>query len=488
MTISFIYTAAITLAIICFSRGVKNAFFGLFALLATLEVNRITSSAALIASQEIGCSDIVLAVLFICSVILLIQKVRINESLLAIGMIVFTLATISLIVNLLFPYEGLIVTSNGSWDGLLFGTSSPQHVEIGIRTLLVLTRLTIYIVVIWCAASVLTRNDYLKAASYVLVFGKVHIAFGVFELLTKSVLGSSVAIDISSTLFPSFSSAVTDIVVRGEITSLQGFTREPSHFAMALSVSLVILVLLNCAGRGRRFDAFWCFAALLLLALSGAFTAIVGIAIVVIVAFRYRRILFARIDKRIGLVIYIVFFALILLSLFVLTGGIRIGNIYYVDKMANVAENIDAIIGRRYGNISGSYDALPRIVSMVECMRVFFKRPLFGIGPGVVNPFSGISAILSQYGALFTVAWFLFLVAYGRSLCGRSGSRLFGLYVFLNGLLLYGGGYEYTFTWILLGGLFVIKEPSINLETLEVVNVPDASRCWPRKTCNTHSL
>lgn len=487
MTISFIYTAAITLAIICFSRGVKDIFFGLFTLLAALEVNRITSPAALIASQEIGCSDIVLAVLFIYSIILLIQKARIKKSLLAIGMIVFTLASISLVVNLLFPYEGLIVTSNGSWDGLLFGTSSPQHVEIGIRTLLVLTRLTIFIVVIWCAASVLTRNDYLKASSYVLAFSKAHIAFGAFELLTKSVLGSSVAVDISSTLFPSFSSAVTDIVVRGEITSLQGFTREPSHFAMALSISLVMLVLLNCAGRGRRFDIFWGFVAFLLLALSGAFTAIVGIAIAAIIAFRYRRILLAGIDKRIRIVIYILVFALMFLALSVLTGGVRIGNIYYVDKMANVAENINAIIGRRYSNVSGSYDALPRIISMVECIRVFFERPLFGIGPGVVNPFSGISAILSQYGVLFTVAWFLLLVAYGRSLCGQSGGRLFGLFVFLNGLLLYGGGYEYTFTWVLLGGLFMTGEPSLSREKLEVAIVPDISRCRLQRTRNTRS-
>lgn len=461
MTISFVYTTIITIVIVCVSRGIKGSFFGLFTLLAAMEVNKITSSVAMIGSQEINCTDIVLAALFVCAVMLLLQKVRIKKSLLAGGMVVLVLAVISLTYNLFFPYDGTIITAGTSWDGLFYGTSSPQHVEINLRSMLILIRLFIFIIIVWCAASVLTRNDFLQSASYVVAFSKVHIVFGIFELLTKSVFGSSVAVDISNALFPAFSSFMSGVITRGELTVLQGFTREASHFALALSIFLVILVLLNCAGRGRRTDVFWGFAAFLLLALSAAFTAIVGIAITAIVVARYRSVLFAGINKRIRLIIYFLFLTLTLLALVVLAGGIQVGNIYYVDKLANVVENIGAIMERRYGSISESYDALPRIASIIECLRAFLERPLFGIGPGTVIPYSGTSAILSQYGILFTMAWFSFLIAYSQSLCGQSGGRFFGLLVFLYGLVLYTSGYEYTFTWILLGGLFSSKKASL---------------------------
>lgn len=453
MTISFVWTIVLLIAIIGFTQNIEQTFFGFFTFLSALEINGITSTALVIGSFEVNVTDIVLAALFLCSIIILFRNVRVNKSLLFAGILVFLLAIISFAFNLYFPYEGVSVPATGSWDLLVFGSEHLQQVAISARSYLVLIRLVMFIFIAWCTTAVLAGRDFLTVGSYVLRFGKAQMAYGLFEFVTKALLGSDIAIKFAAFVFPANSAMVTDIVVRGGIVSLQAFCREPSHFALALTLDLLIFFVLQANGYKKRFDYLWALLGFFLLVMSGAFTAIVGLFVVAIVFFYYLEHGKIIVEDRNKVLIYLIGFMIVVAVGLFIVNTLAFSRNYYFEKLLGVFTNLDLILNRRYGGALSTFDALPRITSMVECMRNFLDRPVFGIGPGVVSPFSGVVAILSQYGFAFFIAWFAFLFQYSKSSSSDADSIFFLNVVFISGLLMFSGGYEYSFSWLLLGGL-----------------------------------
>ena len=453
MTIAFIWTLAIVAGIVCFAKSAERTFFGLFAFLAALEVNKITATALMIGSQEINATDIVLAALFLYSIPLLLKRVKVNKGFIFAGVAVISVAIFSLAFNVIWPYDGVVIPSDGSWDRLVFGSERMREATIGTRSYLVLIRLTLFALIAWCASGVLNGRDFLKVGRYALTFGKVQIAYGLFEFFTKALMGNDVAMRFAAVVFPANASVVTDIVVRSNIVTLQAFCREPSHFAAALTFLLLILLVLRANGHRKRFDLVWAAFGLFLLVMSGAFTAIVGLAIVAIAFVYYLRRGNLVVDGKKKTLVYYLFFLIAVTVPIVLSNTLADSNNYYFEKFFGVIANFDSIVNRQYGGALTTFDALPRIASIVECLRVFLDRPVLGIGPGVVNPYSGVAAILSQYGIVFSVTWFVFLYRYSESISENAASGLFIGVVIGSGLFLFGGGYEYSFLWLLLGGL-----------------------------------
>lgn len=453
MTISFVWTSIFLISIISCARNIERAYFWLFAFLSALEINGITSTALVIGSFEVNVTDIVLAVLFLCSLTLLVRNVKVNKTLLFIGILIICFAIFSFAFNLYLPYEGVSIPATGSWDLLVFGSEHLQHVGIGARSYLVVIRLVMFVFIAWCTTAVLTGKDFLSIGSYALAFGKVQMAYGLFEFVTKALLGSDIAMKLAAFVFPANSAIVTDIVVRGGIVSLQAFCREPSHFALALTLNLLILIVLQANEYKRRFDYLWALIGFFLLLMSGAFTAMVGLLITTLVFFYYLKRGEIVVEERSKVIIYLTGFMVVSAGAIYFVNTLAFSNNYYFEKVFGVFTNLDLIINRRYGGALSTFDALPRIASMVECIRNFLDRPFFGIGPGVVSPFSGVVAILSQYGLVFFVVWLAFLFQYSKLATNDADSVFFLGVVFISGLLMFSGGYEYSFTWLLLGGL-----------------------------------
>ena len=79
---------------------------------------------------------------------------------------------------------------------------------------------------------------------------------------------------------------------------------------------------------------------------------------------------------------------------------------------------------------------------------------MFGIGPGVANPFSGVVATLVNYGLIITIVWFLLIYKFSMRYSGKRGAKLFIVFIFLLGILQLGDSYTYSSCWLLLAGLF----------------------------------
>ncbi len=461
ITISLLLVLAILICIFLKAKTWKRIFFYQFVLLMTLEFNEITSTAAFIGSQEINCSDPVLASLAITAVIFLLKGVRANKKLVISIRVLCVAVFFCVLFNVIFPYEGITIDASGSWDAFYYGREAMNHVAMGFHTILVLIRLMLWLLILYESSVVLTSRDFLTAARYVVTFTKIHIVWATAEFITKTFFGSVIMVTLAQIVFPAASSVYTTLNIRGNIRALQGFTREPSHFALALTFFLLLILLLKRQDKSDKRDIPWVVSAIFLLLFSGAFTAIVGIVILLffnLYFYEERKIkLINKENKKKCFGIHVALLIISTLIIMFIATDIALNifsNIYYVQKLNNVLKNINALFTRDYGALSGTSDALPRMISIVECLYIFIARPLFGVGPGIVNPFSGIVSILANYGIIITICWFAVIYQYAKCFSGKKGACLFVVMVILLGLVLLSGDYIYNSKWLLLGGLF----------------------------------
>ncbi len=472
VTISFLWTTCILVWGYANERSLKELFCYQLAFLLVLDLNRITSTAAIVGGQEINCSDLVLISLAFTSFVLLIRRTRIDRHLIALIACLIAAVGLCLLYNVVFPFEGSTIGASGSWDRFYYGFESMTHVGLGFRSLLVILRLALWLLVMCIASAVLLRHDYYFLAHAVVRFCKVQLLWGAVEFITKNLFKSTILTKVAQFFFPSSGSVYLDLNIRGGFASIQGFTREPSHFAMAVFFFLLIELLLSRCMSDHKNEVPWTVLAVVLLLFSGAFTAIVGLVLLLFLAiYFYFESRSALIDKDSNIDVRIVYLLLLVAFLAVALLPVVLdacGNSFYVRKFENVLNNMDALLSRNYSRLGGTSDALPRIISIVDCLFIFCSRPLFGIGPGVVNPFSGIIAALANFGILFTALWYLVIGAYSKKLSGKTGARLFLVLLVLIGLLLFDGDYVYNSCWILLAALFGIAESNhTNVHTFE---------------------
>lgn len=461
ITLSFLWTICILGWGYARTKSLKELFCFQLTFLLVLDLGCITSTAAVVGGQEVNCSDLVLAALTVTSIFLLAKHVKVDKKLVVAVACLCGALIVCLLANVLFPFEGVTIGASGSWDRFYYGLEAMTPVGMGMRTLLVMIRLALWLLVMCAASAVLQKQDHVASACAVITFGKIQLAWGLVEFITKNIFGTTIMTDIAQLVFPSNGSVYLTLNVRGDFASIQGFTREPSHFAMAVFFFVLIELLLSrCISRREKKDVPWIILAVALMALSGAFTAVVGLVILGSLALYFYFESHSglpdkanRVDVRIVFVLVLIAFVAAALVPVILDA---FGESYYVKKFENVVNNMGALLSRNYSYLSGTSDALPRVISIVESLFIFFARPLFGIGPGVVNPFSGVVATLADYGIVFTLLWYVVVGVYARRTSGRVGARLFVVLLVAVGLLLFDGDYIYNSCWLLLAGLFGI--------------------------------
>ena len=452
------------------TKSLKELFCFQLTFLLVLDLGRITSTAAVVGGQEVNCSDLVLAALAFTSLVLLAKNVKVDRKLFVAVVCLCSVLMVNLLANVIFPFGGTTIGASGSWDRFYYGLESMTPVGMGTRTLLVMIRLALWLLIMCAASAVLQERDYLVAAQAVIMFGKFQIVWGLIEFVTKNLLGTTAMTDIAQFVFPSKDSVYLSLNFRGGIAAIQGFTREPSHFAMAVFFFVLIEFLLNrCVLNREKKDTQWIILAVILMALSGAFTAVVGLMILGFYAlYFYFESRSGLADKMNHIDIRIVFtlMAIAFMAIALMPTVIDVfGNSFYAKKFENVINNMGVLLSQNYGLLSGTSDALPRMISIVDCLFIFFSRPLFGIGPGVVNPFSGIIATLADYGIVFTIFWYVVVGVFTRKTSGRTGTRLFIVLLIAVGLLLFDGDYIYNSCWLLFAGLFGIASSLPNSGT-----------------------
>ena len=448
--------------VICMLRAddEEELFRNLLLYVSVIEINRINSTAVMLGSQEIGIEDLPLALLGFISIATVVNKRRIDRSVF-VGTVVFlTVIIFGLTLSVLLPRDIKVI--NGSWDQFYLGNLEKTTLHTGLESIKILMRVLVFIVILWAASSYGDALDYKMMLKSHALICRGHCLFGLFELFSKYVFGSDISIRIAHLLLPDYSTSVVRTVFqRGSLYALQGLTREPSHFAMAMFFSTVIAFLhARSFEKGRKASYGWSIVSLLLMLLSGAFTSVVLLIAVCILLLVHRHLVQKALINPKVLVACLCATPVLLLSVLVFRE--KLVNTFYWEKLQHVLSNLPNMIDGQYSSFAFMQGGgVSRVISMIETARVFLQAPLFGVGLGNVSSSSGVMSALGSVGLLGFFSWIVVLTSFSKQLCKDGGIVLVTLIVLTN-LITIVSGFMYSTIWIALAGCvsIAVKEES----------------------------
>ena len=441
----------VVLLVLVFARSRKHTDFALalFAIACIMDMNMISAPLAIVAGQEISCSDIVLVLFVLFALNAAVRdRVVLNKLALSAALIFLVVLISSLLFNFCFPYSKAIVASGTSWDMFVSGWATQSVQVFGERNLLVFVRYMLFAFSGVLAVSLFKGDDFIRVGRWVVAVGKLHICYAMFELFTKAVLGLNIASQFTSFLFAD-SHVYTAYIVRDSLVALWGLTREPSHFVLALGFFVVVFLLIKISGRAPREKKVWPVLAVGLMCVSAASSTVVLLPMLAFFAFALFQI------QRRGFVRMLpicIAFAVLGTGVYVFAGTELGQSLPYFEKAYGVFISIESAFRGDYFALRATMGS-PRLVSVVESIRTWVEAPLIGIGVGAMNPFSGVFAQLVNTGLVGFVAW----LGYLRSLQSRTPVRYsyMMLVLVVAGTMLFLGqeGSMYSFALLLIAPL-----------------------------------
>ena len=432
----------------------------LFSIVCILDMNMISAPLAVVNGQEISCSDVALVLFFIFAFALAVKnRALISRRMLVSALAISTILLLSLLVNFFHPYEGSIVASGVSWDLFVQGMVLQSDQEIGGRNLFVFLRYVLFVFSGVLTVSLFGGNDFIRVGRYILIAGKIHIGYAVFELGMKVLFESSIASQFTSFLFAD-SHIYTSYFQRESLVALWGITREPPHFVLALGWFVIVFTLLKMTGNASRDKIAWPIMAIVLMCLSAASSIVVLLPALVFFILAINQI---RRDGRVHLLSAAVGILILFAGFYFVAEAGIVQALPYFGKATGVLESLgDAFRGNYFAlrTVEGS----PRLISVVESIRVWMDVPLCGIGVGSMNPFSGVFAQLVNTGILGFCSWLVYL----RSLQGKNPAKysyLLLMFVVIGMTAFLGQeGSMYSFSFLLVAPLISYCLGSLSVE------------------------
>jgi hypothetical protein len=227
---------------------------------------------------------------------------------------------------------------------------------------------------------------------------KIFILYGFFEIFVKFYL----TVDLASILNSIFGRGIAT----GESAfRLQGFSREPSFYALAL-YNVIVLFILKIGTTGDIVKyIYWILASILIGVISGAFSFLW--VFVCLAAFTITFLILRREARN------IIKFGAYSLSLTILIVPVLLIYINDINSIVRINEAIqqikNAFLGTYVIGVDASSEAA-RFISIFESFKSYLDRPLLGLGIGTTYCTSGIISILSNIGLFGLIYWIKLLI------------------------------------------------------------------------------
>lgn len=452
VTFSFYLILGIILLEICSSRSYKSFVIKLFITVIVLEINQIHASAFILFGKEINVDEIVLFALFVACIPLL--RNRLNRKILVVSTLFFSFACLSVVCNCLIPYEGEIVPSSVSWDHFFFGIADREKNIFDTKKCLTLIRVLIFCIVAVSIISVFEKKDYLICGTYVIFIGKIHIIYALIDYILKSIFHSDLLSRLFQSLFVNFNEYYSGIVSRDGTIMIKGLTLEGSYFALAMFMIALVILLYWRYGYHKKQLIVWFVAALLLLILSGAFSSIWLLLILAVLSIWA----FGNGGKspyfwQMAMIAAFVFMLVILMVVIVYRLGFITFDSFYGKKIVGILESVGSLLAGNYSAVEAT-QGMPRMISIVECLKYFLASPLLGLGPGAVNPWSGLVALLANYGLVGFILWLYLITLFARIFSTTRRVSLLMVFVVISiGTFMFQENMVYWITWVFVSGL-----------------------------------
>lgn len=318
----------------------------------------------------------------------------------------------------LFPYQNLIINSDaeGGWDHYVAGLTSKQYLDInGPRVFLTLNR-----VVEFSFLCLILKSDF-KKKDLVLIFLKLDnwlkliLIYGVFEFISKNLLNLGVVNQINDFVLGAGKYTYSFGDVRNGLFSLQGTTREPSHFAYTLYFIIVYFYVKHTFFNKLSSlfsDKFCIILSCILLFISGSFSSFYFILCFFCFAFLFANKFIsinkikAKLFEILIIGIFLIFFIYILSSIY--------SDNYYFSRFDSVFRYLSYIIVDDWWGKVPAESQLIRMISIVEVLIDLSYSPIVGLGCGIQWAHSGFVTLLSNIGFLGVLLWYLLLSTFSK--------------------------------------------------------------------------
>ena len=347
-----------------------------------------------IGDSEIQYGDIVLGVTFVTAMIR-ISFIELNRRLLISCFYLFCIIGTGRLILRFNPADVQTIDINSSWDLYLRGvTGEMKSVSFSFQSILMYIRVCFFIVIILIAKSSIATIEWIQILNFLTTAAKIILIFGLIEILIKYGLGY----DLNEFLQIIFGRGMA---TGGDETRLQGFSREPSYYALAL-FNIIILFIVNIKLRNRPNEKLmWLIITVLIGLNASAYSFYLVIVSSITLAIGIFSTSVGRVNiKRFSLILILGMFFLFMFGTFSLTM-----NSYILYRTIDALKQISQAsagtytIGVDFGSVAS------RLIGIIESFKSYTVRPIIGLGLGTVYCLSGLVSILANIGLIGFIIW-----------------------------------------------------------------------------------
>ena len=322
--------------------------------------------------------DVIFIYMTLMSYVFFGNKIRIGKKLLLLILFFITSIFLGVFLLVFFPPNFKIVSTYIGVAEII--RVYPQLNFVVVKRFILIILFLLFIIIF---KSVIDNNKWKKINNNLISFSKFYIIFCYFELVSKNIFNSNKLIILSSDIFGINVSQHVNLFERSGNYALQGLTREPSQLAIAIFVSIYILLL---SDRKDSEKIFYLILGSFLLFMSGSASGFMVIFILIITFF-----LVTTKPKKI--IIY---------------GALAFGLILFLINYVDFSYYL-----LRINRVLGGKEF--RFITIVDNFQVFLKRPMFGIGIGTTESYGFVSSALSNIGLVAFLLWG-YIIFYGTKI------------------------------------------------------------------------
>lgn len=397
-----------------------------------------------IGEESRDCSIIASYILLVFSIILIYEyRNNISKKLFFSSFIYCSVIVVGIIIQFVLPYDGYILPVNGSWDEYIGGKTFLIKYEFDFKNYISpLWGWCRWIITALALKLICTKEDLLYIIKQIYYMNIIILLYGIIEFLLKNVFNMALLpLDITTAIFGEVPHTVDYILDRDGLTSLQGGTREPSHFVLALlnlfmMVSIFIRYKIKYTAYGkisRIKDAIYICVLFFLMWFSQGFTAIWGMFISGLIWISSGYV------HRIKLQAYLK--AALIFIIFILLGSwgmyqLIMSDSYYGVRIVAAISIFDSLLngeGVVMLSTDGGMSTLSRLTSIFLCLKMFFDNFCFGLGLGAQTAHDITATILSNIGFIGLLFWLKFMLT--SNVSNRCyDRRTFIIFVLIGGL------------------------------------------------------
>lgn len=355
-------------------------------------------------------------------------------------LLLISIVGIGLLMIEIVPYA-YPVLQNGTWDDYLFGRvqlSSPVCTRHNIIEYL---KFIVFTTNILAFLTLLRYLDVKYIINKVAAWFRVIIVLGIIEFVANNMLKINFYSVVISKITGKSVGALERVYQRGNLISLQGLSREPSHYVEALFLTFIVLLMADMTKKQKKI---WLVIIFLLIGASGSFSCIyvyAGLMLVLFLEKKNNTVEFRKIvpNQMIKNIILGITFAI----------GIYVVIVYmsnYYNRLVNFLNHLPIILSGEWKYRISWYNSSDiRLISIVEIVKIILQRPFLGIGIGSVSAHSALLMCVAQIGIIGIVQWFNFFAGWIRKSSKTIFRDLIVLMCFINifgsrgNMLIYSG-------------------------------------------------